>query len=189
MPPWLSLSRNSLNACFLSCCIYLYHFFLYVMNCFVLLRILFAIPIILVVPVHIFTNLLNALFMLFLNCLALADILFFITLFWPGFFLLKSISASITSSSHDSMYVLVPILSMSVVCEKFCSLALSLFANAICLHYFAYFILFHSCPMDLYRIVPSYFSIWKEIGRWSLYIYPPLITLWFLCISSLLIIV
>lgn len=103
MPPWLSLSRNSLNACFLSCCICLYHFFLYLMNCFVLLRILLAIPMILAVLVHIFTNLLNALFMLFLYCFALADILFFITLLWYGFFELKSMSVSITRSSHDSM--------------------------------------------------------------------------------------
>lgn len=73
------------------------------MNCFVLLRILLAIPMILAVLVHIFTNLLNALFMLFLYCFALADILFFITLLWYGFFELKSMSVSITRSSHDSM--------------------------------------------------------------------------------------
>lgn len=64
----------------------------------------------------------------------------------------------------------MPVRSMSVVSVKFCSLALSLLVNASCLLCFAYFILFHSCPMVRCRMVPSYFSTWKEIGRWSLYI-------------------
>ena len=56
------------------------------MNYFVLLRIRLAIPITLVVLVHIFTSLLNALFMFFLNCLALADILFLANYLCPIFF-------------------------------------------------------------------------------------------------------
>ena len=189
MPPWLSLSRNSLNACFLSYCIYLYHYFLLVMNYFVLLRIRLAIPITLVVLVHIFTSLLKALFMLFLNCLALADILFLANYLCPILFLLKFISVSIIYSSHDSIYELVFIWFMSEFSVKFCSLALSLFVNASYLLYFAYLILFHSCPMVLWRMVPRSFFIWKKIGRWSLYICPPLMTLWDLCVSSLLTIV
>ena len=144
MPPWLSLSRNSLNACFLSCCIYLYHFFLYLMNYCVLLLILLAIPIILEVLVHIFTSLLNALFMLFLNCRALAEVLFLVAVLCSGFFLLKSMSVSMTYSSQASMYELVSYLSISVFSVKFCILALSLFVNAVYLLCFAYLILFHS---------------------------------------------
>ena len=189
MPPWLSLSRNSLNACFLSCYIYLYHFFLYLMNYCVLLLILLAIPIILEVLVHILTSLLNALFILFLNCRALAEILFLVFILCSGLFVLKSMSVSMIYSSQASMYELVSYLSMSMFSVKFCSLALSLFVNASCLLYFAYLILFYSCPMVLWRVVPSSFFIWKKIGRWSLYICPPLMTLWDLCVSSLLTIV
>ena len=64
------------------------------------------------------------------------------SVFW--FFLLKSMSVSMTYSSQASMYELVSYLSISMFSVKFCSLALSLFVNAVYLLCFAYLILFHS---------------------------------------------
>ena len=82
IPPWLSLSRNSLNYLFLSNFICLYHFLRYVMNCLVLFRILLAIPIIFFVLVHILISLLKVLLIFFLNFRALVGSLFFICLIY-----------------------------------------------------------------------------------------------------------
>ena len=74
-----------------------------------LLRILLAIPMILFVLVQIFISLLNALFMFFLNYLALVDILFLAVFLRIGYLWLKSISVSTMCSSHVSMYELMSV--------------------------------------------------------------------------------